>query len=516
MQSLADETEPEVWRRITPLLDDAMARLGGKDRDAIVLRFFEGKSFQEIASAAGASENAAKKRVHHALEKLRRYFAKRGVGSSTSAIAGAITANSVSAAPIALVKSIAAVTMVKGTVASASTLALVKATLNSLLWAKIKFAAGLGAGLLAVGAAVTLAVVDTNVLSAGAAQLVFSAQGMCRFTAFNSTGAETTDYPFTVAVSNGLWFMRITDIQSNTVSGYFEIGCDGQRTYYVDYQEAWAQAAVLRRGTGNAENVAVGIIGPQEVPHFPFAHQAGAIWLAYASGRYFDAAASSRVQPAATLLVLFGRNVQPNSFALQQAFWSRRPERPGALASAAYLDDGIAGLRGGVPVKRPAPLDLGFTNAIFQALAYTNVGGLSLPTRATLSTFAPQLGGPGPRVVPKFTYEIVATNLTTRLLHTGDFQPRLPGKTFVNDMRFSTPDNSLHVNYYVSDGRWLKDGEVKQLPEFAVAVGQAGQKRAAASQPGVRGTRQVVWVVLGLLTALPLALFFWQRRGARR
>ena len=516
MQSLADETEPEVWRRITPLLDDAMARLSGKDRDAILLRFFEGKSFQEIASAAGASENAAKKRVHHALEKLRRYFAKRGVGSSASAIAGAITANSVSAAPIALVKSIAAVTMAKGTVASASTLALVKATLNSLLWAKMKSAAGFGAGLLAVGAAVTLAVVDTDVLSAGAAQLVFSAQGMCRFTAFNSTGAETTDYPFTVAVSNGLWFMRITDIQSNTVAGYFEIGCDGQRTYYVDYQEAWAQAAALRRGTGNAENVAVGIIGPQEVPHFPFAHQAGAIWLAYASGRYFDAAASSRVQPAATLLVLFGRNVQPNSFALQQAFWSRRPERPGALASAAYLDDGIAGLRGGVPVKWPAPLDVGFTNAVFQALAYTNVGGLSLPTRATLSTFAPQLGGPGPRVVPRFTYEIVATNLTTRLLHTGDFRPQLPGKTFVNDMRFSTPDNSLHVNYYANDGRWLKDDEVKQLPEFAVAAGQAGQKRAAASQPAARGTRQVVWVVLGLLTALPLALFFWHRRGARR
>jgi hypothetical protein len=118
--------------------------------------------------------------------------------------------------------------------------------------------------------------------------------------------------------------------------------------------------------------------------------------------------------------------------------------------------------------------------------------------------------------VPRFTYEIVATNLTTRLLHTGDFRPQLPGKTFVNDMRFSTPDNSLHVNYYANDGRWLKDGEVKQLPEFAVAAGQAGQKRAAASQPAARGTRQVVWVVLGLLTALPLALFFWQRRGARR
>ena len=87
MQSLANETEPEVWRQIAPLLEDGMARLGEKDRDALVLRFFEGKSFQDIASAAGATENAAKKRVHYALEKLRRYFAKRGVVSSASALA---------------------------------------------------------------------------------------------------------------------------------------------------------------------------------------------------------------------------------------------------------------------------------------------------------------------------------------------------------------------------------------------------------------------------------------------
>ena len=42
MQSLANDTEPEVWPQIRPLIEDAMARLGQKDRDAIVLRFFEG------------------------------------------------------------------------------------------------------------------------------------------------------------------------------------------------------------------------------------------------------------------------------------------------------------------------------------------------------------------------------------------------------------------------------------------------------------------------------------------
>ena len=62
-------TEPEAWPQIVPLLEDAMGRLNEKERNAIILRFFEGKSFQEIATAFGASENAAKKRVAYALGK---------------------------------------------------------------------------------------------------------------------------------------------------------------------------------------------------------------------------------------------------------------------------------------------------------------------------------------------------------------------------------------------------------------------------------------------------------------
>ena len=113
MQSLANETEPELWPQMAPLLENAMGRLGEKDRNAIALRFFEGKSFQEIGAAFGASENAAKKRVAHALEKLHRYFSKHGVSSTTAIIAGAISANSAHAAPVGLATTITA-TVIKG------------------------------------------------------------------------------------------------------------------------------------------------------------------------------------------------------------------------------------------------------------------------------------------------------------------------------------------------------------------------------------------------------------------
>ena len=45
LQSPTNETESEVWPQMAPLLEDAMGRLGEKDRNAIALRFFEGKSF---------------------------------------------------------------------------------------------------------------------------------------------------------------------------------------------------------------------------------------------------------------------------------------------------------------------------------------------------------------------------------------------------------------------------------------------------------------------------------------
>src|ERR1019366_3337375 len=100
MQSILNEAanEPaETWNQIAPLLDGAMGQLGQKDHDALVLRFFEGRNFAEVGAALGASETAAKMRVNRALEKLRKFFTKRGVSSTTAIIAGTISANSVQA-----------------------------------------------------------------------------------------------------------------------------------------------------------------------------------------------------------------------------------------------------------------------------------------------------------------------------------------------------------------------------------------------------------------------------------
>jgi uncharacterized protein (TIGR03435 family) len=152
MQSILNEPEPDAWPQIAPLLDQAMEQLGKKEHDALVLRFFEGKNFKEVGAALGASEDTARMRVNRALEKLRKFFTKRGVVSTTAIIAGAISANSVQAAPVTLAKSVTAVAIAKGAAASGSTLTLIKGALKIMAWTKAKTVIVIGASfLLAAG-----------------------------------------------------------------------------------------------------------------------------------------------------------------------------------------------------------------------------------------------------------------------------------------------------------------------------------------------------------------------------
>ena len=163
LNEAADEPIPdETWNQIAPLLDGAMDKLGQKDHDALVLRFFEGRNFKEVGAALGASEDAAKMRVNRALEKLRKFFTKRGVVSTTAIIAGAISSNSVQAAPVALAKPLTAVAIAKGSIAAASTLTLVKGTMKTMTWLKLKFALSVSVAMLLTGGAIAVALSQTD------------------------------------------------------------------------------------------------------------------------------------------------------------------------------------------------------------------------------------------------------------------------------------------------------------------------------------------------------------------
>ena len=90
------------WDRLQPVLDEAMHTLDGRDREAILLCFFEGCAFPEVGAKLGLSEEAARKRVNRALDELRAALAKRGVTSTASVLTLLLTERGVIAAPAGL------------------------------------------------------------------------------------------------------------------------------------------------------------------------------------------------------------------------------------------------------------------------------------------------------------------------------------------------------------------------------------------------------------------------------
>ena len=165
MQSVVSESGDLAWPQIAPLLDDAVGALGEKDRRAIILRFYEGRNLAEVGKGLGASEDAAEKRVTRAVEKLKKFFCKRGIKSTATAVTGAISTNSVQAAPVGLAKTISAVALAKGATASTSTLTLAHGALKIMAWTKTKTTiAGIAIALLGIGTTAIVGYSLVNIL----------------------------------------------------------------------------------------------------------------------------------------------------------------------------------------------------------------------------------------------------------------------------------------------------------------------------------------------------------------
>lgn len=93
--------EAASWERVRPFLQEILADLKPKDREAILLRFFQKQGFSDIAAALQTTEAAAQKRVDRALDRLRVRLGKRGVVSTGVALS-ALLGEQTFAAPAGL------------------------------------------------------------------------------------------------------------------------------------------------------------------------------------------------------------------------------------------------------------------------------------------------------------------------------------------------------------------------------------------------------------------------------
>jgi RNA polymerase sigma factor (sigma-70 family) len=95
------------WSRMRALLDELMLELKEGDREALALRFFEQRPLAEVGAALRLTEDAARKRVDRAVDKLRARLVERGVTSTAGAVTFARGETAASAAPAGLAAQIA-------------------------------------------------------------------------------------------------------------------------------------------------------------------------------------------------------------------------------------------------------------------------------------------------------------------------------------------------------------------------------------------------------------------------
>ncbi len=90
------------WEQLRPVIDETMNELDGEDREAVLLRYFQGCPLAEIGDRLGIKENAARMRVDRALEKLRVALVKRGITSTAVILATSLTSYAISTVPTGL------------------------------------------------------------------------------------------------------------------------------------------------------------------------------------------------------------------------------------------------------------------------------------------------------------------------------------------------------------------------------------------------------------------------------
>jgi RNA polymerase sigma factor (sigma-70 family) len=149
MQTADNESS---WESLAPVLDDALAQLGESERGAILMRYFQNRSFREVGAALGISDDTAQKKVSRSLDKLRRFLFRRGVAISVASFTGLTATRAAQFAPETLAGRVLPAAL-KGTDVSTSVYALLEDSIRPTLTLK---AVALGAMATTFGLAIAI------------------------------------------------------------------------------------------------------------------------------------------------------------------------------------------------------------------------------------------------------------------------------------------------------------------------------------------------------------------------
>ncbi len=154
MQNDSVDPYPEAeWEQLRPVIDEAMDELSARDREAILLRYFSGRSFAEVGEKLAISENTARMRAERALDKLRALLVRRGITSTGAALTVALANQVALAAPTGLATTVTGAALAGASAAGGGAVA-VQSLFHLMSTTKVTIGMACAIAILGVGSAV--------------------------------------------------------------------------------------------------------------------------------------------------------------------------------------------------------------------------------------------------------------------------------------------------------------------------------------------------------------------------
>lgn len=316
---------------------------------------------------------------------------------------------------------------------------------------------------------------------------------------------DSNTQSFEVHVDDCRWLVRL-GTHDPDVYDYRVVSCDGAATYFLLSYETRRRNRIAK-GEVPGPNVGDGTVVGGTIPCFHMAEEAGAIWLAFASACHFRDAPKNGKRPVPFATYVHSTPILPGSGLQEEnAEVCLHSDSPHLPISVAYHDN--------LAIQHDAARTTGlpsaprFTNVVYQAASFTNLGNVTVPQRAIVSIHRPDprdASGQGTQLCQ--SYEMAATNIVLgkSLL---DFRPELPGITIVSEQRFNN-GTGLSFAYFRSN-TWPSVEEVLRSPAYKAALSnhrQGLQDRLGrdARQP----TRRIVAALALLISVLAFPAAVW-------
>ncbi|HWQ91084.1 MAG TPA: hypothetical protein VN673_05395 [Clostridia bacterium] len=247
-----------------------------------------------------------------------------------------------------------------------------------------------------------------------------------------------------------------------------------------------------REGPGIAK--ATGVVQGCSYPDSGFGSHSALIWLAYCSHDHIR----SQTRNSLPYVWKQGPDLAKPEDVIQSKT-SLSDARPNLPTKVDFYNKGFGfALRGSNAVIEPLlpPFNDGYANAVYEALAWTNVDGFSVPKSFALTVWAPKPDGRVPSDLRMFAQAAGKTTLVRFPCSRTNFVPALPVTTCISDERSG-------LQYLVQAGQWPMTTNESQLRSYDRAVIGAIRKKEK-----LRSTIIIAGCVLALMIPLvPILLY---------